>query len=1105
MKRILLSVLPWFAAAIAGAVTFQAKVPEGTKAVYVAGAFNGWNASDPLKLEKTATPDLWTGEFADISESILADGYKYLCGPGWEYVEKSASGEEIPNRTVPGNPDLVGSWYHKYNSDIREYKRIVNGYERKIRVWAPADYMTSGKRYPVVYYTGVQQRYESAGSDNRGDDFFGSESWNAADVAAAAGSDCILVEAYGFVAENIPYAHPSFAGSGAAAAYIDSFEKNVISWLKANYPVAEGPASSTIMGADLGGLQAVYAALTRPDLFGKCVAVSPLLWLNRDEILAIAHDAGASFLLSYGSAEKDLIAADVNSLKSALGYAAALTVLENGVHKDTSWRALLPAALAFACGETAPVPSAISLAPVNAPVKRDVSEFSLDSPWALYSGLDTETLSPDDASFTLNESYITKGGNVRKAKTLVRVVPASFKSTFYWNIGLENGDAVDYLLTENKKTKFSSKKTVDSWIRVVLYEDGTVDSNSAAKSGFAVVPSTGSRVAMTPTGDGFGQTATVSFTDADKKFAINYGSVNSLSDMGAITGVYSVSEDCTEAEISYDYLTNAVVIKETKWGATIGDVKVEKMTVTPAVTSIGIPVRLSVKIDVASQCVPVVNLSSNYGESSAVSLTESDGEWTALLPNLPAGISRFTLSLQRGSTVKENVADVAVRILDSAAGTQKFITVNAYKDLDWASTERYKANFHTHTSQSFDTKFKTSEVVDLYKSAGYSILALTDHDANPFPWDHFDLFNPEAESRNAEALGMLSIPGVELSKDNRNTWDESTGGSFNHHNDFFTGRKGQEFASLRESYAYTDAIGGMQIINHPGQYWSLDREYTPGEKNSPEWHAENFKLYKSLVGLEVYNQGNRRPNDRILWDQVLTLTMPKRPVWGYSCDDTHTREQYFRNYEYMLMPSLDDESLKECMNAGRLYFSYEYTGSGEAKAPHVSDVSVDETAHTITVRSDDADNIVWIYSTDKVASAAPSARRSTVVGVGDTFDYTGYQGSYVRPLLSNQYGETCLQPFGFEYTGTVGVNDMARDANNGIAIYPNPVKDTLNIRCCEKIDRVTIFDSLGRVMLSESGRGETSARIDVAGLARGLNLVMVKYGENVKTEKVFFE
>lgn len=1103
MKKFLLGLLPLLATMDAGAITFDVEVPAGTRAVYVAGKFNNWDAASPLRLQKIGTSDRWSLTSDEISETDIAGGFKYLCGPGWTYVEKSDTGAEVPDRTSLGNPDKVGSWYHAYNPDIRETKIIVNGYERRVRVWAPEGYAESGKKYPVLYYTGVQQRYESAGSDNAGDDFLGADSWNAANLASEASAECIIVEMYSFVAENIPFTHESFSGSGATDAFLSDYVSKVIGWVKENYPIDDRADAATIMGADLGGLQAVYAALKYPDIFGRCVAVSPLLWLNRTDISALADESRAKFLFAYGTAEKSLIGDDVNSLADMLGDSARTVALDNGVHKDTSWAAIVGTALRFASEDNPDLPASIKLSAPKTIKLVSADEFNLESvDWRLYSGLDTQDLTIDDTQFTLCDAFVAKNGTTKKVKTLVRVVPADFKKTFYWNISDDSGEG--YLLTENKKTSFSSKKSVDSWIRVVLNEDGSVESNSAAKTGFTVVPTAGSKVAMTPGQASFKQRATVPFITADKKFAINYGSVNSLSDMGALTGVYSVSDECVEAEITYDYLTNEVTIKETKWGATIGDVKIEYMTVTPSVAYTGANVKLRVKIDESSHCTPIAMISTDYGTASALTLTESDGEWTANLNSLTTGLHRVYLSLKRGETVKENVVDVAALILPGSDNRQKYLTVNAYKDIDWASINRYKANFHTHTSQSFDTKFKTSDVVDLYKGAGYQVLALTDHDANPFPWDNFDLFNPEADSRNADELGMLSVPGVELSKDNRNTWDEATGGSFNHHNDFFTGRKGQEFASLRESYAYTNAIGGLQIINHPGQYWSLDKTYTPGEKNSPEWHAENFRLYPSLIGLEVYNQGNRRPNDRILWDQILTLTMPQRPVWGYSCDDTHTREQYFRNYEFMLMPDLTDESLKEAMRKGNLCFSYEYNGSGNALAPHIESVAVDADSHRITVSSSDADRIEWIYSTDKQQSAASSTRRSTVVGVGPTFDYTGYQGSYVRPSLTNAFGETCLQPFGFDVTSFTGV-DNAVSEECSITVSPNPVSDRLVIEADAGVGRVSIFDIVGRMIYQTDCGGVQKADINVAALARGLNIVMVTAGDKVMTSKVLFD
>jgi hypothetical protein len=135
------------------------------------------------------------------------------------------------------------------------------------------------------------------------------------------------------------------------------------------------------------------------------------------------------------------------------------------------------------------------------------------------------------------------------------------------------------------------------------------------------------------------------------------------------------------------------------------------------------------------------------------------------------------------------------------------------------------------------------------------------------------MFKPTWKDRDPAALGMLTFPAIELSANN-------------HHNDFFTGRN-DDGANLEQSFTKTEEMGGLQQINHPGQYWSIGNTYTGLEKNSAAWHADNFKRHASLIGLEVYNAGNKHVSDRILWDEILTLTMPQRPVWGYSNDDFH--------------------------------------------------------------------------------------------------------------------------------------------------------------------------------------------------------------------------
>lgn len=707
----------------------------------------------------------------------------------------------------------------------------------------------------------------------------------------------------------------------------------------------------------------------------------------------------------------------------------------------------------------------------------------------------------DDLQFigklNYTEDYRVMGSDIPvEAYVFTAEIPVEYKSVYYWNIAKGESKESGWLLGSNKNVSFKDSKSEASWLNVAVLNDGTVKDVAAHSKAFLVKTSSGN-VKMNPLSGNISK-ATVSFPTDDKSFEVHYGSVNSGSDMGAITPSQNVSDNCLEAEISYDFHLNKTTVLETKTGDVVEGLKINRFSAVPAVGLAGSDVNITLELN--NSCTVSISCKNSSGTNIPVSLTQNGLDtYTAELPKLAEGVYTVAVTANDGDTPAVN-SSIIVRMLPDTKNVEKELSINVYEDIDWNNIGRYKANFHTHTSQSFDTSYSTTEVVDKYQAAGYKVLALTDHDANSYPWSMFSLYNSNAQDRDADRMGMLSIPGNELSKDRRNNWSESTGGEFNHHNDFFTGRKGQEFMSLRESYAYTQAIGGLQIINHPGQYWNLSTEYKAGEKNSPEWHAENFRLFDSLIGLEVYNQGNRRPNDRILWDQILTLTMPERPVWGYSCDDTHTAEQYFRNYQYMLMPGLSVEDLKDAMKAGTTIFSYEYTGSGKALAPSVNEIVVDRDNNTITIDSDDAETIEWIYSTHRTGSAA-STTSSSIIGYGPIFDFTNYQGSYVRARLINRYGETAIQPLGFTEKGSTSSAEILKDKANYLQVFTNPGAESVTLVCSEPMIRVSVVNSAGNIVKFIECDHLENMTFSKADLSAGVYVVVVATDRSAYTGK----
>jgi len=222
------------------------------------------------------------------------------------------------------------------------------------------------------------------------------------------------------------------------------------------------------------------------------------------------------------------------------------------------------------------------------------------------------------------------------------------------------------------------------------------------------------------------------------------------------------------------------------------------------------------------------------------------------------------------------------------------VVLNPYEDVDWNTVGQYKANMHTHTTQS-DGRLAPQVVIDEYRARGYSILSLTDHNLCTWPWTELDVMErkgrayqydeaqrqqhvsrdgkkgkdgkqrskdvmpvPPYEKRDPATLGMLAVSGNEASR---------------HHH-------------MCTYFIQYGKAGGLALLNHPGRYWKPENgDSIPADV--VEQYGSLYRTYEHLIGLEVINQGMRYPLDIALWDKVLAATMPERPVWGYANDDMH--------------------------------------------------------------------------------------------------------------------------------------------------------------------------------------------------------------------------
>ena len=1101
MKKSLLTLLTALALGVCPAladVTFKVNVPAGTKQCFVVGGLPelaNWSAGGAISMSKVDGKDQFTVTIAGITADDVkaSEGYKYICGPDWKYVEVTSGNAEMSNRKTVGNPDTVARWRNTYNPIGIVENYTIDGKTYPVQILLPTNYDKS-KTYPVTYMFARHMRYRDAGDDAQmGDRILYSDSWNVANSIKKMEDDGlepgIVAVIYAQLPEFTPWENPEFMGTGKAYAFAKSIYADFLRQFESKYPVKSD--NRTIMGADVAGLFVYYAAVLFPDTFNSCGMFSPSFWYNRAELKEFMADhkstkTNTKFVFTSAKNDMDFTREDNETFSKLLKESGFtdIKVLNSttGMHDDKTWGTQFPIVFKYLKG----INTDASLETRSAAIETRAVDATTTT-WTWMNGTSSSSLNCDNTKHTQIGSFYKDGKTPTPAQLIVVEIPVDGKKyNYYWNLNDGSNCVGTKLMESAKDIGFKDTRKTVAWQRVAVYADKSYEQSAASSTNFTI---NGIKTAI---GINYTVSANLSFTD-DKKVSVHYGSVNSGSDMGELVSG-SVSDNCIKATVTYSYLTNQLIIQETAWGE-VGstDLDLAYFRGEPSVVRVDTPVTVKVKINNLNGNTVSYRMNHNNQSSSAVTFTKgADGEYTYTLASPKAGIYGFYMDVTLNGVTEKAQKAIYIKVLDGKT-IEPVISNNPYADIDWNTINQYKGNFHTHTTQSNDAAdgFTTAYVVDKYHAAGYKILSLTDHDYNPYPWQMFPQFMPGVQARDPQTLGMLAVPGNELSKDNTNSWHERTGGEFNHHNDFFTGRQGQEFASLQESYAYTYALGGMQIINHPGQYWNLSNTYSETEKNGPGWHAKNFKTYPSLIGLEVYNQGNRRPNDRILWDQILERTMPARPVYGYSCDDAHNNDQLFKNYNFMLMEDLTTEELKDAMRKGETYFCYEPAGTGEGKAPRITAINVDEEAQTITIETDGA--VQWIFGTDKTSTAA-SSTRSTVVGVGNTFCYKGFQGTYVRAFITNKYGETCTQPICFrDKNAPVGIEET--DATTlSLVVFPNPTTSEVSVFMneYELESKIDVYDLNGKQVLSKAVEGAVTT-LPASTLPNGMYIV--KSGE----------
>lgn len=263
--------------------------------------------------------------------------------------------------------------------------------------------------------------------------------------------------------------------------------------------------------------------------------------------------------------------------------------------------------------------------------------------------------------------------------------------------------------------------------------------------------------------------------------------------------------------------------------------------------------------------------------------------------------------------------------------------------------KQYRANLHSHTVLS-DGKLTPEEMVAAYKEQGYSILAITDHEA---PYDHTSLTTDD----------FLMITGYEayirpspvcaydpynaeihlnlLAKDPHNTAFIGYDPNFckymtpdvaeqrKHLGDL--GPRKYEHDYIQKFIDTARENGYLVSYNHP--VWSMEFE-------------QDILSYDGYFSMEVFNTGsqliNGYENNMALYDKVLRTG--KTP-YVHGADDNHNKAPFgdllcdsFGAWTQVLADDLSYDSVIRALEEGRFYAT---TG------PTITNLTIDENGHVV--------------------------------------------------------------------------------------------------------------------------------------------------------------
>jgi len=331
--------------------------------IYLTGTFNNWKPQDPQYKLKPFSG----GRKSIVLINLAAGTYAFKFSRGENKLESTADGRDIPDRIVEVNGDIsneytIAGFKDDYPEKPKQYTaspqvRIMDtafafpqlNKKRRIWVYLPKNYQTTGKNYPVLYMHDGQNLFNEKTA-------YAGE-WGVDECLDSLQDqlqkECIVVGIDNGLDKRIneynPYDHFQY-GKGLGNEYVDFIALTLKLYIDSKYRTRKGRDYTYLTGSSLGGLISWYAQLKHPTVFGGAGVFSPSFWISPQIAVDAEKWDGMEMLRFYfysGGKEDVTSVSDMQKIAAILQkkkQSQIRTVVNPvGQHSEKYWRQEFPA------------------------------------------------------------------------------------------------------------------------------------------------------------------------------------------------------------------------------------------------------------------------------------------------------------------------------------------------------------------------------------------------------------------------------------------------------------------------------------------------------------------------------------------------------------------------------------------------------------------------------------------------------------------------------------------------------------------------------------------------------------------------------------------